>query len=367
MAIILHIGTHKTGTTAIQRFLERNRRALREAGIWYPHEAELLTGGEQRPHHLDLARSLDVTRHAKRYSPEQIAQITRAICSGAQQHQTTIISAEAFWRIGFGHPDPDGHNREHLWSIKKLNIQHIRQLFDGADVEISACLRDHANYIQSLYSEFLISTQYRGSIRQFETTYQHALSYHRQLSTWAKEFPVSVHSYEQLSTDGRLPLNFLQKVCRQENLATVVEHEDLRANRSDPIACIAIKRHLNQLDLPAERRQKIYCKVRKRWRRSDSRMIRTLREVNAWCTTAESEALAERFRRDDQQVREDYCPQLSDRWKDCDPQRARSIHPLRTRDERLAIGWCHRKFAHLFTLPAEPTTVTSTPPPASQP
>ena len=33
MTIILHIGTHKTGTTTIQRFADLNRKELRRRGL----------------------------------------------------------------------------------------------------------------------------------------------------------------------------------------------------------------------------------------------------------------------------------------------------------------------------------------------
>ncbi|MEM9255084.1 MAG: hypothetical protein AAGA91_06535, partial [Pseudomonadota bacterium] len=36
MNAILHIGTEKTGTSSIQRYLEQNRDALRESGYYYP-------------------------------------------------------------------------------------------------------------------------------------------------------------------------------------------------------------------------------------------------------------------------------------------------------------------------------------------
>ena len=34
--LFLHVGSHKTGTTAIQRFAYLNRSTLRAKGFWYP-------------------------------------------------------------------------------------------------------------------------------------------------------------------------------------------------------------------------------------------------------------------------------------------------------------------------------------------
>jgi hypothetical protein len=36
MDLILHIGTHKTGTSSIQACMEANRARLRAAGVHYP-------------------------------------------------------------------------------------------------------------------------------------------------------------------------------------------------------------------------------------------------------------------------------------------------------------------------------------------
>ena len=36
MKLILHIGSEKTGTTAIQRFFKKNRERLIQNGIYYP-------------------------------------------------------------------------------------------------------------------------------------------------------------------------------------------------------------------------------------------------------------------------------------------------------------------------------------------
>lgn len=36
MKAVIHIGTHKTGTTTIQHFLDRNRQSLKKQGVFYP-------------------------------------------------------------------------------------------------------------------------------------------------------------------------------------------------------------------------------------------------------------------------------------------------------------------------------------------
>ena len=39
MELIIHIGTHKTGTSSLQTFLATNRSVLIKHGIYYPESA----------------------------------------------------------------------------------------------------------------------------------------------------------------------------------------------------------------------------------------------------------------------------------------------------------------------------------------
>jgi len=75
VTIFLHIGTHKTGTTAIQRHLGRHAEFYASQGLWYPREAELLNGGRDAPTHLNIARSLDCTSKPKPYSESQLQEM----------------------------------------------------------------------------------------------------------------------------------------------------------------------------------------------------------------------------------------------------------------------------------------------------
>lgn len=108
MTIYLHIGSHKTGTTSIQKLLSRHRDTLAAQGIWYPRDSELLDGAHDSGAHLNIARSLDNNHRRKFYSASDLAKIFEALTSKSRSFHTTIISAEAFWRIGFIKP-PKGH------------------------------------------------------------------------------------------------------------------------------------------------------------------------------------------------------------------------------------------------------------------
>ncbi|QQA41319.1 hypothetical protein [Pelagovum pacificum] len=66
MDVILHIGAHRTGTTTLQRFLDRNRAMLREAGViaWTPRHLRggMLDGLMRRPEDTGPADLLRIER-----------------------------------------------------------------------------------------------------------------------------------------------------------------------------------------------------------------------------------------------------------------------------------------------------------------
>ena len=66
MTIFLHIGTHKTGTTAIQRHLGRHANFYASQELWYPMEAELRNGGHASPNHLNIGHPIPCVLY-KRY------------------------------------------------------------------------------------------------------------------------------------------------------------------------------------------------------------------------------------------------------------------------------------------------------------
>jgi hypothetical protein len=99
--LVLHIGPHKTGTTAIQMFCERNRNELAKAGFWYP-KVGLVSGqhmvlpGCYISHHPHIPESL------LGGSPEKIvADIAAEVPRGL----TPVMSSEVYWELLCNQPD----------------------------------------------------------------------------------------------------------------------------------------------------------------------------------------------------------------------------------------------------------------------
>jgi hypothetical protein len=186
--LILHIGTHKTGTTSIQRGLSRNREVLKENGIWYPNY-DLI---DKRGHyaHIGIANAFsgahpDLTR-------KDAVNFFSQVAEQSKYYDTTIISAESFFRhvsIGAdGQPQKIPGLAENYWPKRIDYISEVRDHFPVDDIEIAMVVRRQIEYGQSLYQEHIKTSGYRGDFSEFRNSFWHRFDYLRQARAWAQVF-----------------------------------------------------------------------------------------------------------------------------------------------------------------------------------
>jgi hypothetical protein len=344
MTIFLHIGSHKTGTTSIQRLLSRHSDSLAAQGIWYPRMSELLDNGSNITSHLNIARSLDNNSKKKFYSANELKQIFRSIATKSKNYDNTIISAEAFWRIGFIKPPSGSFDREdynkRTWESKAANVTQIRELLGDCETTIVATLRERSAYIQSSYSEFILATLYKKGIRKFIEYIQHLTDYKRQLEAWQSHFPVTTLSYEKMCANGNLPVEFIQALAGSFDIQEDPETQQKVHNAGHPIACVAFKRYLNSIsDLSIENRNKLYNKSRRRFTRCSKGTPRTLKKVNSWLTAKEIRHLRLGFSREDDYIRTHFCRDFVSGPTTKESDNQASIVPFTKSDEHLCLGW----------------------------
>lgn len=99
--LVLHIGPHKTGTTAIQMFCERNRKLLAKAGIWYPAVGavsgqHMILPGCYLSHHSHIPKSL------LGGCPEDIV---AAIAAEVPRGLMPLMSSEVYWELLCNQPE----------------------------------------------------------------------------------------------------------------------------------------------------------------------------------------------------------------------------------------------------------------------
>jgi hypothetical protein len=160
--LLLHIGPHKTGTTAIQVFCERNRKPLARAGFWYPEVGALLSQHLLLPAcYLEGHPCID-----NRFLGGDPEELVATLASERPRTLTPLMSSEVFWEL-LGRDTGDFESvigllgqqfqvhivlverplSERLWSGIKHNCRHgvgfdaVTQLRIGAELDGQALAR----------------------------------------------------------------------------------------------------------------------------------------------------------------------------------------------------------------------------------
>lgn len=143
--IYLHIGTFKTGTTSIQRYLNDNRDSLKRAGVLFP---SIFSRGGQRELPLSL-----------------IKEFTDFWVSSWPNFE---MSAEDMWGQIFKEISKTDANKiilstEHFCDLlhhgareaKDEYAKVLRKFFTGYEVKVICYLRNLDAYLQSMYGEII--------------------------------------------------------------------------------------------------------------------------------------------------------------------------------------------------------------------
>ena len=173
-ALTLHIGTHKTGSTAIQRSLERST-GLAE-GILFPKSGRMPGGG-----HLNLAWE---TAGDSRFRAERggTADLIAEIRTARPTH--VLLSAET-WTTRPG---------EHLhaeWASK------LAQQIGAHSVHIVAYVRPQWQYLESVYTQQIKMGFISDSFRDFLDRYvaHPRFEYELVFQPWFDRFDVQIEPY----------------------------------------------------------------------------------------------------------------------------------------------------------------------------
>ena len=128
MTLVLHIGSHKTGTTAVQRFAAAHRAILRERGLWYPSYDEIGLPEHYAHHHFahaiaDAARGKFDIGDAERFSA--------AVRRGRRKGETVLLSAEPIYRHVLKGPDD-------YWAQREAYVARLKEMIGTDDATVLA-------------------------------------------------------------------------------------------------------------------------------------------------------------------------------------------------------------------------------------
>ncbi len=236
--LILHIGTHKTATTTIQNFLHHHRDTLAERGVFYPDYS--LVRKKSHYAHLGMVNALS-GRH-RNYGPELAERFFAKVRERIADYDTTIISAEPFYRHVDNAPGDDPYYApKDYWPLRNAYIERIREIF--GDAEVVVVFRRQADYAQSLYQEHVKVTRYRGNFSLFLKDFWFHFVFGQQVAAWNRVFPTTrAMSFDKLIASGDVVGEF----CRLLNLPVSGLDALPRANEGMATDLVVLKRMLHR-------------------------------------------------------------------------------------------------------------------------
>lgn len=210
--LILHAGTHKTGTTAIQAFCAANRDALAKQGLFYPTLP--LHGKKAVQQHHDIAHAL-----AEKSQRLTIKTASKLVGNWAQELQgtdtTLLLSAEPLWRqFGASGPCHEGSvDQEDQWlAERRAYLLKLADVLKGFDATVVLVFRNPIDFIQSLYIENINTRSHgmnEGFAEYLERAQKTLLRYGENTQLFRDLIaPVQCLNYESLCENGLIPSFF---------------------------------------------------------------------------------------------------------------------------------------------------------------
>ena len=222
--IILHIGTHKTGTTGMQRALFEQRSRLKECGISYDPWPGVL-GHLKYAHHGLAHRLASFEPEDKQVLADYRLRLEQALSQG----EDVIISAEPFYRqVAAGLPDDPN-------AARVCFMGRVADYFKGLTVEVSVCLRRPDLLAESMFKEQAVSTDNKLEFLPWLDKFAPRFDYIARLAEFEQRFgPAKVWCFEHAVRKGLMP-TFLEL-----HGLTVPEFEDAKADRKSVSARAAL-------------------------------------------------------------------------------------------------------------------------------
>jgi len=206
--LILHIGTHKTGTTSIQHFCTDNRKALRARGLWYP-SPDLGSFPKHYAHHRIAHAIAGVDSN---FSIDDSRRFFDRVRRRARHAERILVSAEPFYRHAL---NPDGPvDRQDPAQLHRF-VEAVGTCLGGFDVKVLVALRRQDRFAESLYAEQILASGYTASIEKFVSARSALLDYRQRLDDWASVFGESnmiVATFEPTRRDQPVEYEFLELV-----------------------------------------------------------------------------------------------------------------------------------------------------------
>nr|WP_323781672.1 hypothetical protein [Amylibacter sp.] len=206
--VLIHVGSHKTGTTLVQSVLASNRDALKARGVYYPQTFEFF--GDKKSTALSANAHFELPKALALYTAQDRAELAafREHLQQVKSHYSKIIlSAETFYRML---PSTDSFAQENLEepaSVKGKRsaiFRRLAEVFDGFDTEIISYFRRPDSFAESMYAEGIVNGKSGRTFAEFLEFQKFRFDYGAQLATFGEFFPVRDYVFEDRIKGGLL-------------------------------------------------------------------------------------------------------------------------------------------------------------------
>ncbi|NDV01013.1 hypothetical protein [Pseudoroseicyclus tamaricis] len=190
--LIVHAGSHKTGTTALQRHFSAHREELRRAGLHYPDPSPEFGG--QSANHVPVVAALVRGNDDDR---ARIAAFAARLAEAPERH--ILLSAETLYRLA---ADGVSHKEEGFWPARARLLERLRESFAGFDLSYLLVLRRPDRLAEAHYAETIAATEAAPSFADHLGQKPYRYQYRRQMDLFAASGPTSVLCYEAAVQQG---------------------------------------------------------------------------------------------------------------------------------------------------------------------
>lgn len=213
--LFLHIGTMKTGSTAIQNYISYNSGRLLEQNIAYPAPMHRLEGVKGRVHirayQSYIAWELQRPGRKLRALQKELRKIKR-------RKGHAVLSAENLWMAPsyehFKRGLPQSMDVEVEIKRKRAYLLKLKEFLEGFDVCIIVALRNQLDFIQSVY---LQNFQQSGRLADFSAKAyadkDFTAFYRENLDVWEEVFGeenITVLPYDRERKNNTLVSSFFR-------------------------------------------------------------------------------------------------------------------------------------------------------------
>ncbi len=196
--LILHAGTHKTGTTTFQTVLRDNRDWFDARGWHYAYFEYCPRSHNKFAHRLAVVEE------------QELPLLKREIEANRSAGRGLILSAEEFSVRTTGHHHWHGFDSAEYPDLRRAYLRRLHEVLEPFDeISVYLCFRRHDQYAESLYATNLISGCFNWSFDEFISRCHPIFDYAKTQRDFLQLFS-RVHTIDFNSVKDALVQNYCQ-------------------------------------------------------------------------------------------------------------------------------------------------------------